>query len=359
VSYGARQLWALAAATARELLWGLPGVACEVRRWRARAAAIADAALREDALDALARKRDNIDGAALLWILSPRRDRSLLRLLVGYEAMADFLDSVNERAAAAGVVNGRQLHRALVEALDPAAPNTDYYRHNPWREDCGYLCALVQVCRTNCAALPAYGELRKPALAAAELVGVQALNHEPDPHCREFVLQVWAMRHRPKDVDDIYWFEQTAAASAWLTVLALLAVAAKPGCDEHEGEAISSAYFWISLTAAMLDSYADRPDDHAGEGHSYIAYYPTDQFAIERLREIVRRATSEARGLRDGDRHAVITACMVAMYLSKDSALAPQARAATLSLVRAGGPLTRLLLPLLRVWRIVYALRSA
>ncbi len=74
---------------------------------------------------------------------------------------------------------------------------------------------------------------------------------------------------------------------------------------------------------AMLDGYADRADDLADDGHCYIGHYPTEQIAVERVREVVRRATREARALRDGHRHAVVTACMIAMYLSKDSALAP------------------------------------
>jgi tetraprenyl-beta-curcumene synthase len=359
VSLAPRQLWALAAAAARELLWGLRGVAQEVRYWRGRAAAIPDAALREDALDSLMRKRPNADGAALFWILPARRSPSLLRLLVGYESLGDFLDSANERAASAGVANGRRLHRALVDAVDPGTPAVDYYRHNPWREDGGYLYTLVGACRSGCERLPEYGQVRMLVLAAAERAGVQALNHESDPQRRECALRDWAARVPPLRDDGAYWFERTAGASAWLTVFALFAFAAKPACDEHEAEEIASAYIWISLTAAMLDSYVDRDDDIAGGGYSYIGYYATERLAIERLQGLVRRATSEARALRDGRRHAVITACMVAMYLSKDSALAPQTRAATLSLVRAGGPLARLLLPLLRVWRIAYGLRSA
>jgi tetraprenyl-beta-curcumene synthase len=359
VSSGLRQLWRLAAAAVRELLWGLREVAREVRHWRRRAAAIPDAALREDALDSLVRKRPNADGAALFWILPARRNPSLLRLLVGYESMADFLDGANERAASAGVANGSQLHRALVDAVDLAAPDVDYYRHSPWRGDAGYLCALVQACHNGCELLPSYWCLRTLLLSAAELAGVQALNHESDPQRREYALQVWATRAGSLGDGDTCWFERTAGASAWLTVLALLALAAKPTCDEHDGEETSSAYFWISLTATMLDSHADRADDIAIGGHSYIAHYATEQLAIERLQGVVQRATREARALRDGSRHTVITACMVAMYLSKDSALVPQTRAATLSLVRAGGPLATLLLPLLRAWRMVYGLGSA
>jgi tetraprenyl-beta-curcumene synthase len=64
------------------------------------------------------------------------------------------------------------------------------------------------------------------------------------------------------------------------------------------------------------------------------------------------------RGLHRGRRHAVLVACVVSMYLSKDSARTEQAREQTGRLVRAGGSLARLLAPVLRLWRIAYAQRS-
>ena len=45
------------------------------------------------------RKRGHADGAALFWILPRRRDPNLLRLLVTYQIIWDFLDCVNERGA--------------------------------------------------------------------------------------------------------------------------------------------------------------------------------------------------------------------------------------------------------------------
>jgi hypothetical protein len=50
---------------------------------------------------------------------------------------------------------------------------------------------------------------------------------------------------------------------------------------------------------------------------------------------------------------------MIAMYLSKDTARTPQLRAGTKTFIKAGGTLTRLLLPILRVWRAAYHQRSA
>ncbi len=103
-----RQAWALGVATTRELLWGLSAVSREVKHWRTLASSIPDITLRHAALGALARKRGNIDGAALFWILPRRRSPQLLRLLVAYEVMADFLDTVSEDGADAGISNGRQ-----------------------------------------------------------------------------------------------------------------------------------------------------------------------------------------------------------------------------------------------------------
>jgi tetraprenyl-beta-curcumene synthase len=348
----------LAAATARELFWGLRAVAREVGCWRRRATAIPDALLREDALDALTCKRANIDGAALLWILPRCRAPRLLSLLVRYEAMADFLDSVDERAASTGAASGHCLQQALADAIDPQAPSRDYYDRHLWSDDGDYLRALVDACREDCASLPAYPRVRLLAIRAAKIAAVQALNHEPDPARRAALLRTWAACELPHR-GDASWFELTAAASAWITVLALLALAAEPVYGERVGADTYAAYHWISMTAAMLDSYADMAEDAAGGGHSYIAYYGSEDLAVRRVCELVRRSMVEARAMANGPRQAVIAACMVALYLSKDSAQAPRLRAQTRDLVRAGGSLTRLLLPILRAWRTIYALRSA
>ncbi len=341
------------------MLWGLPAVAREVRCWRTRARAIPDVALRADALSSLARKRASADGAALFWALPPARSARLLHLLVAYEVMADYLDSVNERAAHAGTLNGRQLHLALSEALAPGTPASDYYRHNPRRSDGGYLGALLGACRAGCALLPSYRSVRPFAIRAATLTQVLGLNHELNPAAREQALREWAESHLDA-IDGLAWFELTAAASAWLTILALLALAAgREECDELSVANTYAAYLpWISLAGTMLDSYVDQIEDSALEDHSYIGHYSCAEEAVERLGDLVREAALRARALPDGARHAVIVACMVAMYLSKDSARTPQMRASTRRLAAAGGSMARVLLPVLRAWRLAYAQRD-
>jgi len=335
----------------RTLLWGRRATTRELHAWHRRAASIPDAPIRADALDALVHKRDNVEGASLFSILPKYRNESLLRLLVAYQVMWDFLDSVSEHGACAGQANGRQLHRALVEALDPEAPISDYYRHHPWKDDGGYLRALVETCRRSCARLPGYRQVRPLILRGVRDCAIQSLNHEREPSRRDVALKEWAEREFA-DEHGLSWFERTAAAGAFMPHV-LLALAAEPSCKQEEVDAVYSAYFpWVSLTISMLDSYIDRADDTASESHSYISHYATEAAALERLAAIIRRIVSHAPGLPNGRRQAVLTEGIIAMYLSTAGVNTPSTRESTRMLARAGGSLTRVLLPIARAWRV-------
>jgi tetraprenyl-beta-curcumene synthase len=354
-----KQMWALVAAATRELLWGLRAVSREVEHWQARASAIPDAAIREDALASLAHKRPNADGAALFWTVPERRNVRLLRTLVVYETMADFLDSANERGAGVGMANGRQLHLAFVEAIDPDVGLSEHYRHHPWHDDMGYLRGLVSTCREHCATLPSHAAVRAQLVSAAALAQVQCLRHELDIARRDAALREWAEKLTLQG-RELSWFELAGAASAWLTVLALIALAACPNYLDDEAAATYAAYFpWIALTATMLDGYADMAEDAAIGTDSYVVHYCTREEATDRAQELARRSALVARSLHAGHRHHVIVACMIAMYLSKDSARTPELRPTTRQIARAGGGLTRLLVPILRAWRIANGQRNA
>ena len=342
------------------MLWGLPATSREIDGWTALARKIPDRTLRDDALDSLVNKRDHAEGAALFCVLPARRHRGLLRLLVAYQTMWDFLDNVSERYADA--TSTRQLHLALVQALDPDAPISDYYRHCRWKDDDGYLQALVRTCRACCTTLPSYALVRSRVLTGVKMCSIQSINHDPDPQRRDDALMAWATQqahtqtaHTPTAMA---WYELAAAASGFIPH-PLLALAAEPSCEESEIAEIAGCYFpWLSLAITMLDSYADQAEDAVHGRHSYVSHYRDSDAIVERLCEIVARSARDARRLRSGNRHAIIVACMVAMYLSKDSAYTPTMRPGTLAIAASGGSLTRLLLPIVRIWRAVY-LKSA
>lgn len=317
------------------------------------------AALRTDALNAIAEQRTHIDGAASFSILPPARSPTLLRLLVAYEIIWDYLDNINERSASVGVANGLQLHRALVDALDPTRPIADYFCRSPWPDDGGYLRALVVACRAHCGHLPSYQTVREPLIREAARGQICALNHAPDVRERDALLRVWTKREFPHG-HEAEWFELTGAASTNLTIFALMALASEPDCSQPAIAEITRAYFpWISVLTAMLDSYVDQAEDAESGSHSYIAHYEAPKLGVERIGQLMRRCILEARSLGMGEKHAVIAGCMFAMYLSRDSAWEPAWSDTTARLIRKGGTLPRVLHPLLRLWRTAYGLRSA
>ena len=354
---GGGQLAALVTAAARELIWGLHAVTREARRWREHAERIPTEALRTAALSALSTKRGHTDGAALFSILPRSREPGLLRLLVAYEIIWDYLDTAHESAATE--LNGRQLHLALVDAFDSGRPLTDYYLHHPWQDDAGYLQALVETCRRETQALVSYPYVRAPLIREAYRAQVLALNHLTDSAQRDAALQAWADEEFPGETS-LAWYELSGAASASLVVHALLALAADPTCTTSDVDATYDVYWpWFSLATTMLDSYSDQAEDAKTGDHSYIAHYPDDRVALERIQTAIQEASARTGVLPDANSHRVILACMIALYLSKDSTREIDQQPSTHILICSAGSLVRILLPMLRLWRIHYHHQAA
>jgi tetraprenyl-beta-curcumene synthase len=326
-------------------LWGQRAVSRELQAWRRRARAIPDPLLRRDALESIAHKRDQAYGAALFSVLPRHRDGRLVRLLVAYQTIWDYLDNVSERCPSR---EPDELHRALRDALDPDAGTSNYYGSASGAPDGGYLHALVKSCQEICGALPGYPLVRPLVLEGVARCAVQTANHDPVQPRRELALKRWAAIELPAE-PALEWFESTAAASAYLPH-PLLALACEAKLDSTDVARTQEAYFpWVSLAIAMLDSYVDRAEDFRRSEHSYIGYYRDEALALARTCEIVRRAVREVGAL--GTRHAVVVAAMVAMYLSKRDARAGEMRTANRQLLRAGGSVSRMLAPQLLVWR--------
>jgi tetraprenyl-beta-curcumene synthase len=352
------QLKALGFATGRELSWGLVEVRRGEVRWQRLAREIPSEPIRNDAMGALGRKRGNVAGAALFSTLPSNRSRELVRALVAFQALFDFLDDLNERHPVA--TNGHQLHQALVDAVTPGTPLGDYYAQHPWQDDAGYLAALVEDCRQRCESLPAFAQVQ-PLLVveAIKAQNVLSMNHVPEPAERDRALQEWVSREFPAQ-QEWAWFELAAAASGQLVLFALFALAAERDVDERLVADTHAAYWpLLPLVATMLDSYVDQAEDAGSGDHQYVSHYVDSDHAVRRISELIDRAARGVRSLPNGHRHAVILSCMISFYLSKDSARTAELRSGSSDLVRAGGTLSRTLAPILRIWRAAYAQSSA
>jgi tetraprenyl-beta-curcumene synthase len=350
----------LFAAAVRQLRFGLRATSREMRIWRLRAQAAPDQPLRAALLGALQQRRNHVDGAALYCTLASSPSLRLLRLLVAYELVLDCLDSIDERTQSPQERDGRQLHTALIDAVDPGSPCQDYFGHHLHTDDGGCLRALVCASRESCASLPSWPTVGPSALGCARRTQILALNHV-HPAVRDAALLRFAAGEQSTAQRNLTWFEWGAALSGeMLAIHALLVLAASARTLTLQVEATHAAYYpWTSLAATMLDSYVDQFEDDAKGCHSYVSHYASPGLIAPRLADVVRHALASARSLPKGRRHAVLVACMIAMYLTKDSTRTPQLRAGCASIVAAGGPLVQLLVPVLRTWRAAYDQRSA
>jgi tetraprenyl-beta-curcumene synthase len=343
--------WAFARAARRYWVSVYPYACRELRGWRRRAAAIPARSLRQQALAAHHAKHGNPEGAAAFaTLVRGGRRRPAVRALVAFQAMYDYLDLVSEQESPVPGANGRQLHNALVVALDPGAAHLDYYALNARRDDGRYLEELVDTCRAACCSLPSYATVAQSARRlAARIPEYQHLNSIA-PRSHEAFAR-WARQEAPP-VAPLEWWEFAAAAGSSLAVHALLAAAADPDLSPRDATAIEIAYStWIGALHTLLDSLVDQREDELGGHHSFVSHYNSHQEAAERLGVIASRALHVARELPAGEYHATILAGMVSYYLSSPEALRPRAQEATRNVLAAMGGRARLALFILRTRR--------
>jgi tetraprenyl-beta-curcumene synthase len=347
------QLRALTSSAVREVAWGLRAVSAEVAGWRRRAIAIPDSSIRRQALAALGDKRPLIDGAALFWILPSRPHPQLLRLLVAFQTLANFHDHASEDAGGGGGAGPGSSMRAFLEVVDIDRPLVSYYGQGPEAADGGYLHALAHTCRADYASLPHYRTAQAMLLQQAHRARSLDLEHDRSPQRRVEGLKQFAA-HEFSGTTDATWWELTAGACSLLPAIVQLALAADEQTTEDDLRRSVDAYTWVGSVSALLDSYIDQFEDATTGTHNYLAYYPGPDVAVDRIAILIDRALREVAALRNGERHLVIVGSMVAMYLTSDSARSRSLRASSRTLSASSGALTRLLIPILRGWRIAY-----
>ncbi len=322
-------------ATQRYWIAVFPSARHEIRRWRHRAATIADPALRALALETLETKWGNLEGAAAFAVFVPSAERlTVTRAALAWQAIYDFADTLVEQPCRDRAANARDLHSSLLVAVTPDAPHEHYYAHHLHHDDCGYMTALVDASRSALLALPRYGTVRDLVQRDAHrIVQYQALITRP---C-DFA--AWASAATPPDTN-LRWWETGAACGSSMGIFALIAAAADPTLSRQEATEIEHAYFpWIGSLHTLLDSLVDRPEDLLAGQHSLVGHYGSPEATAERMRAVALEAARQARALPDGASHALILAGMSSLYLASRAASTSHARPARDSIIDAIGGL--------------------
>lgn len=333
-----------------------PQVRRELSRWERHAEAIPDPVLRGQALHKLTVERLNPEAAAFFAILAPRRERSrVVRLIVAYQLLYDYLDAVNELPGCTDLQNGLRLHRALVDAVLPDRPLCDYYLYNPRRRDGGYAFALADTCRCLLRSLASAARVAPLLAHAAERCGhAQSHNHAIATEGERGLVD-WSLEQSPGS--DYLWWELAAGGISCLAIHALFALAAEPRSTIHEAALLDAAYFPpICAISALLDSLADHHSDAGTTNHSFTARYRNSAHAAERLAVIAADAAERVSRLNHHRRHITILCGIVAFYLSSPSVGAGFPALVAKNLMLSVGPLARLMRTVMRLRRHTHAL---
>jgi tetraprenyl-beta-curcumene synthase len=286
-----------------------PRASRQLRRLRLRAAEIPDPALREQALQALA-KSGNIEGAAAFAAFVPRpRRRAAIDALVLAQAIYNHADTLAEQPAPDRSRVALALHEALLDALCEQRPRGASYHPG---DDGGYLAELVDACRLALRRLPGWEECGPlAARAAARIVSFQSL----DAQGPASALERWASEQSPQE-GELEWWELAGAAGSSLLVHAAIAAAAGASARERNAEAVERAYFpWIGGLHSLLDSALDEREDARTGQLSLVGCYESQARARARIGRLATGAAETARSLPRW--HSIMLAAMAAHYVSE------------------------------------------
>lgn len=341
------------ASLARYWLRILPRARRELRRWEQRARAIPDPLLREQAIATIHDEAMNVEAAAVFATLVPAsRWGELVPLLIAFQVMYDYLDTVGEQPTDDPLLDGLQLHRALTVALTPSARPEDYYRHHPSRDDGGYLDALVGTCQASLERMPGAPTVL-PLARRAALRCIEGQSHtHAARHAGSAELAAWAAKQ--DRAEGYRWWEIAAGAISSVAVYALLAIATDGRVTLAEASRVDAAYFPpMCALSSLLDSLIDRRSDACSGDHSSIGHYASRSDAARWLAKIAADANAAVRQLHRGRRHVAILAGIAGYYLSAAGAETDYGRAVAAAVAERIGCIVPLIRATVRLRRSV------
>jgi tetraprenyl-beta-curcumene synthase len=294
----------------------LPDVDEQLSRWREKAEQIPDSELRKQAIASMTSKRFHCQGGAVYAAANLPQKNVLIPLIVALQTISDYLDNLCDRSTSLDPVDFRQLHRSMLDAVDPGAKLQDYYAYREEKEDGGYLEALVKTCQSCIFLLPSY-ELVKSRVT--ELVGLycdlQVYKHI-DWSVREKELQAWWNRHEAS-YPDVLWNEFAAATGSTLGMFYLFLAATDKKLKPEQVELMTKAYFpYVCAEHILLDYLIDQQEDRIGGDLNFCFYYKDEEYAGDRLAWIVRQAREKVEVLEHSGFHRMIIEGLLALYLS-------------------------------------------
>lgn len=328
----------------------LPGVAQELGQWRDKAQSIPDPELKKQALASIATKRFHCQGGAVYAAANIVRRDVLIRLIVAFQTISDYLDNLCDRSTSMDPVDFRQLHQSMLDAVNPEAALQSYYAYRAEQEDAGYLHDLVKTCQSCILQLPSYSKVYPYVRELVELyIDLQVYKHIRHD-LREEELIGWWEQHQSK-TPHLQWNEFAAATGSTLGVFMLFTAAAESQLTDSSARQIRQAYFpHVCGLHILLDYLIDQEEDRIGGDLNFCNYYEEQEMMFQRISMVVQSARDDVKALPKARFHGMIIEGLLALYLSDPKISGQQqVRSVSKRLMRRS-PLTRLIFWVNSLW---------
>jgi tetraprenyl-beta-curcumene synthase len=312
----------------------VPRAASALAAIRHDAERIPDPLLKHEALASVDGKSYHVAGACILATYLPRAQAEhYVRIVAPLETIYDYLDNLCDRHPHVTPDAYPVLHRAIADALDPAAEPGDYYARGPIGDDGGYLRALVTRTQAELHGVPRLGELTPYFARAAELYAeMQTFKHFA-PGDRERACVDW-FEARRGEAADLDWHEFTCAAGSQFHVYGPLYAAF---AGEPVGATYDAYFPYVCALHVLLDSFIDQAEDRATGELNFTDVYGGAASLRERFGYMNERAHDRLAALPRPRSHRFVLDVMTLFYLSHPKVAAQALDREARALLRANG----------------------
>ncbi|WP_416151566.1 tetraprenyl-beta-curcumene synthase family protein [Salipaludibacillus sp. HK11] len=317
----------------------LPTVHEFLAEWRMKAELIPDPELRRQALLSIDSKTFHCEGGAIYAILAGDRFREVVRFIVAYQTISDYLDNLCDRSTSQDPDDFRAIHESMRDALTLGAQLRNYYRHRSENDDAGYLNALVETCQRCISQFPGYSSVETENVSLANLYSDLQVHKHVKKEDRVPRLTEWFDQHRDS-VAPMSWYEFSACTGSTLGIFCLTSYsAAKSAMTKEEANIIKEGYFpWIQGLHILMDYFIDQEEDRSGGDLNFCFYYENEEEMLSRIEYFFAEADRSLKTLPDFKFHQLINNGLIAIYLADDKVQKdPTIKKKAKRLIRGGG----------------------
>ncbi|MEW6244598.1 MAG: tetraprenyl-beta-curcumene synthase family protein [Bacillota bacterium] len=314
----------------------LPLARKELSLWESKVRSAPDPEIRQQAVSSIRKKAFHCLGGAVYALRDPENMSETLRAIIALQTISDYLDNLCDRSGVEDMRAFAALHEAMLCAVDLERTPSDFYRFYPWKQDGGYLAALVETCRHYFRFLPGYDRIRACMVRLAGLYCDLQVNKHLSLDLREQRMQEWYAKNCP--FPELAWWEFGAASGSTLALFLLMSAARDERLAESAAREIVRAYFpYMTGLHILLDYFIDVEEDACEGDLNFVSCYRSLNEASDRISRFIQRAVASTSALPDPGFHRAVVNGMLGVYLSDPKAQKAPIREHAAGLLKTAG----------------------